>query len=148
MAYQRAADPGRWAGWDYHVVGIVEQSDGRCWVWDLDTRLPFPCELELYLSASFPPPGVVDALYEPRIRLMSARDYVNSLVTDRSHMRDEGGGWLAPPPKWEPPGIARVVSGDATPNLMAWADMSVSSPGRVLRVADIGSGRSCHFGAE
>jgi hypothetical protein len=43
--------------WDYHVF-VIEAAHGRlrrARVWDLDTRLPFPCSLDDYTHAALRP---------------------------------------------------------------------------------------------
>ena len=89
--------------------------------------LPFPCPLAMYLRRSFP----VRIPYAPlarNFRLVEAQAYLASLVSDRSHMLDAAGNWLAPPPRWPAPGEGSGKS----PNLMEFIDMRKPCPGRVL----------------
>ena len=75
--------------WDYHVVLV---RDGR--VYDMDTELPFPCDLRAYVQSTFRLPDMV------KIRRVEAQDYRASFSSDRSHMKDADGAWIHPPPVW------------------------------------------------
>lgn len=114
--------------WDYHALALVaappESGAAGLLALDLDSTLAFPCPASLWLGRSFPlspPPGL-----EPLFRLVSAREYVEELSSDRSHMRGPEGAWKAPPPPWDPPGSGRA------PNLLDWLDPSREEPGRIL----------------
>lgn len=109
--------------WDYHVFAVVEERDGRRWVLDFDSQLPFPCLLTDYLVETFGPLGAQPA--PPLFRLMSATEYLANLASDRSHMRNPDGTYLAPPPPWPAP------SGNGN-TLRSWLDVTVSSPGLLL----------------
>jgi hypothetical protein len=121
MWQQRAAAPGDFVPWDYHVVLLVAGAR-RAEVWDLDSRLTPPVELARYLSESFRP---LPARFAPRFRVIPAQRFVATFVTDRRHMRAKSGRWLAPPPAWPPPG------GGAS-NLAQFTDMTQPTPGVVL----------------
>jgi hypothetical protein len=89
--------------WDYHVILFTRRSpdlDG-C-VFDLDTRLDFPSGVEGYLQQTFRNVALLPTAYQPMFRVTSAVDYVATFSSDRSHMRDDRGNWLAPPPTWPP----------------------------------------------
>lgn len=117
---QRAAvAPGAPVVWDYHVVLAVFGAAG--WeIWDLDCALGAPLPAARWLDASFPagtPPHL-----RPRFRVLPASEYVRVLASDRSHMRDESGHWLAPPPPWAP-------IGQGPPTLMRLLDLDDSLAG-------------------
>lgn len=78
--------------WDYHVILLVQTH--RWFVWDLDTTLPLPVDVDEYLAQTFRLPD--DLIF----RLMDADYYRKAFSSDRSHMRDSGGRWLASPPVW------------------------------------------------
>jgi protein N-terminal glutamine amidohydrolase len=84
--------------WDYHVVLL---SQAEAWfVWDLDSTLGLPVLATHYLDKTFPTLGPESAKYSPKFRIISAAEYVEDFSSDRSHMRDKEGKWLAPPPPW------------------------------------------------
>lgn len=116
--------------WDYHVLALAE-AEGRLYALDLDTTLGFPLEALAYLDAAFPRGPSPEAA--PRFRLVPARDYVEGLASDRSHMRRSDGSWLAPPPPWDPPGPGK------TPNLFSWIDPEGEGPGLVLGLEELRS---------
>ena len=86
--------------WDYHVVLLV--CDSVWFVWDLDSLLSLPVPMRLYLDETFCRRRFEQTLYAPRFRIIEASDYVKHFSSDRSHMRDKNGDWLAPPPAWSP----------------------------------------------
>jgi protein N-terminal glutamine amidohydrolase len=86
--------------WDYHVVLFV--LDRYWFVWDLDTVLSLPVRAEEYLSKTFPDRIVAATFLAPRFRIFDGAEYVETFRSDRSHMRDKNGQWLAPPPPWPP----------------------------------------------
>ncbi len=134
-------DPDGIIVWDYHVVALVESDarDGRdrILVCDSDSVLPFPCPLAMYLRRSFP--VRIPSRLSPEFRLVEAQAYLASLVSDRSHMLDAAGNWLAPPPRWPAPGEGSGKS----PNLMEFIDMRKPCPGRVLGLEEMTDPRTC-----
>ncbi len=113
--------------WDYHVVLWVEPSEGEPGeglVLDLDSRLPLPCPVRLWLQASFPELREEYARFRPRFRVIEAARYRSALCTDRSHMRRADGHYRAPPPEREPIGQGT--------NLMRFVDMRRPFLGDVL----------------
>jgi hypothetical protein len=67
-------------------------------IWDLDTRLEFPCAACDYLASTFPDgaPGE----YRPLFRAIPAEAYLAGFSSDRRHMRNADGSWRKPPPAW------------------------------------------------
>ena len=100
--------------WDYHVVfahgpkepahfqSLIEYiSQTGCLIHDFDTLLPNPCQASRYLSESFPLHKYSIAMnFQPRFRLIEAKEYVDRFWSDRSHMRNEQQEWSALPPSW------------------------------------------------
>jgi hypothetical protein len=103
MWHQRpASGPGEPLVWDYHVVLLV---DDRAWrVWDFECDLGMPLPAEAWLYACFPHQDHIPRRYRPWFRVMRAGEYIDTLCSDRSHMRDAGGRYLEAPPAWAPPG--------------------------------------------
>ncbi|KAK6046194.1 hypothetical protein COOONC_16302 [Cooperia oncophora] len=83
---------------------MLEQLDeGSAVVWDLDTRLPFPCTFDEYWIGSVQPQrGGNSTQYGRYFRMVPCAEYLLHFSSDRSHMKTEDGRWLAPPPDWEP----------------------------------------------
>lgn len=122
LAHQRAGGSDGVVVWDYHVVCLVRGAEG--WeVWDLDSTLGLPVPAGAYIDLTFPPD--VPPVLRPRFRIIDADRYRAGLRTDRSHMRDEAGHFLQPPPPWDPPG-------GAPSNLMRFVDMDDGFEGEVV----------------
>jgi len=117
--------------WDYHVILLCR--DGTWQVWDLDTVLDLPTAADSYIENTFPRAQIPE-LYLPSFKIVEASDYVARFASDRSHMRDNNGVWLQPPPSWEPIGAGGS-------NLMDFLDMSDESLGQVLPLDQF---RLCH----
>ena len=126
---QRAAPmKGEPMTWDYHVV-LLARSNG--WqLWDLDSDLGAPTPAGDWLAKSFPHQDRVRPGFQPRFRVLPAEEYVATLRSDRSHMRDAEGRWLQPPPPWPPPG-------NGGSNVLALADVTRPSSGTVLDCAGL-----------
>ncbi|MEM1135280.1 MAG: hypothetical protein AAGI07_05525 [Bacteroidota bacterium] len=84
--------------WDYHVIFMVELDHKEWWVYDFDTQLPFPIKAKDYFTVSFSS-DYPD--YLPVLKVIDSKEYVKQFHSDRSHMIDQNGNWLAPPPAWE-----------------------------------------------
>ncbi len=99
VAAQRAGrGPARVVVWDYHAVYVRDRL-----VYDLDSVLSCPAPIEEYCSATFPAALRESApAYAPVFAVIPAVDYLRVFSSDRSHMRDEHGGYLQPPPPWPP----------------------------------------------
>lgn len=111
--------------WDYHAVALAKDDAGKsALVLDLDSLLDFPAPALRWAQASFP--AEAKAQTRPFFRLVPAAEYVETLASDRSHMRRADGSWAAPPPPWPPFGRGRAN------NLFELLDMSRNLPGFVL----------------
>jgi hypothetical protein len=125
---QRAGRPGDGlVCWDYHVFAVVDDLDGTRLALDQDSDLPLPCPLALYLAESFPP--VRQPRTRPIFRVIAAAEYLRDLASDRSHMRNPDGTYVAPTPPWSAPGSGKNNT------LMAWTDVSCTSPGVLYDLA-------------
>nr|GAT43997.1 predicted protein [Mycena chlorophos] len=88
--------------WDYHVVAIVQNHDAKKWVYDYDTRLPFPSPLEEYIAETFRrdiPPAYKRycsnartnlTFYRSLFRIVPGQEFVDFFASDRSHMMKGG----------------------------------------------------------
>jgi len=112
---RQAAGRGEPVVWDYHVVLI-----GGRKVWDPDSTLGLPVDVDLWIRESFLPlvPG-----FEPRFRIVDAATYRSTFASDRSHMLDRNGKPLKPAPDW--PTIGKGM------NLMEFVDLEQSFVGKI-----------------
>jgi len=110
--------------WDYHVIAIaVNLVSHASYALDLDSTLPFPCPWEVYLADALRPHAVPPELAQ-WARVVPAAVFLASFASDRRHMRDATGAWLAPPPP-EPP--LRGAEAHCEHNLDLWLQMPGSS---------------------
>ncbi|KAJ0043508.1 hypothetical protein Pint_17888 [Pistacia integerrima] len=90
--------------WDYHVVCIQRKKDGDspCLVWDLDSSLPFPSPLTPYVSETIRPSFQLFSEFQRYFRIVHAPIFLRYFASDRRHMKDSAGNWVAEPPTYEP----------------------------------------------
>jgi len=107
--------------WDYHVVLLAGRQ-----VWDLDSTLGHPVDLDVWIRESFYPlvPGCA-----PRFRVLEVPTYRSSFASDRSHMRDALGAPLKPMPPWPPIGVGMT--------LRSLIDLDQPFPGEVVDLAGL-----------
>ena len=101
MFQQRAAsDPNTACCWDYHVIVLCARESSRdVVVYDIDTVLPYPLQLQEYLQQSFPYDWPFP--YAPLFRLIPAKLYIEHFASDRMHMYNrQTQEWNAPPPTY------------------------------------------------
>lgn len=84
--------------WDYHVLLL---STAEQLVFDLDTKLGFPCAADEYFARAFGLSGQVKPEFRALFRLVPAREYLDKFASDRSHMLQEDGEYMATPPSWD-----------------------------------------------
>lgn len=91
--------------WDYHVIYVVASKASDALVFDLDTRLDFPCSLQQYVEAALSPPNmrIPDKLRQ-MVRVVSARHFLETFASDRSHMIGDNGKYQSAPPSYAPIG--------------------------------------------
>ncbi|XP_051202408.1 protein N-terminal glutamine amidohydrolase [Lolium perenne] len=127
--YQKASpsDDG-FVMWDYHVICIQSRRNkGEVLdlVWDLDSTLPFPCPFLQYVSEAIQALSFADSIYRRLFRVIHGPVFLRSFASDRSHMKDPTGNWIALPPKYEP-----IVAEDGnTNNLNEYIAMSMNDVG-------------------
>lgn len=93
--HQRAgADAQTPVWWDYHVILLVETDSWK--VWDFDTTLARPLPAVDYFDNTFKKSSPV----QPLFRVMDGAYYRRHFSSDRSHMQNSDGQWLAEPPEW------------------------------------------------
>lgn len=134
---QRHAEPGRAVAWDYHVVLQAELEDGP-WIFDLDTRLPFPARRADYLTGTFPVQTALPERYRTQVRLVPAAGYLAHFYSDRSHMAGRIPDRAFPDyPIIQPaPGVRPIVLADYRDMRKALPDGSEVVPVDALRHPD------------
>lgn len=96
--------------WDYHVIMIAKLEGHASTVYDLDTRLPFPCDFHQYFEEALKADDSFNECYQKYYRVISADEFLQSFASDRSHMKKPDGSWLKPPPSYS------CITTPASPN--------------------------------
>lgn len=91
------------AVWDYHVLVFARARGGAFRAWDLGSTLGTPVTAAEWIEGTFRH-CAVPTRFAPRFRVVDADESLAVFASDRSHMRDAAGHWLAPPPPWPPLG--------------------------------------------
>jgi protein N-terminal glutamine amidohydrolase len=123
--------------WDYHVVVLANSgtasnlltpsvsTSARWEIWDLDTRLGMPVSVDEYIACTFPQhPETRD--FQPLFRVVDSDEFLATFSSDRSHMRNQHGEWLQPPPPWDP------ICRDGIWNLIDFLDTNPGGIGFLL----------------
>ena len=124
--------------WDYHVIALSFDGHRRM-VWDLDSALPFPCDARRSLGSSFP--AEIPARFRPRFKCVLRSELLTHFASDRRHMRDAEGRFVAPPPPWPP--IQPDTESEAQKaqrarhNLGNFLDMENEARGSVLSLPEL-----------
>jgi hypothetical protein len=82
--------------WDYHVI-LLASKNNRHLVYDFDSTLSFPSELQNYIDSTFESPS--DGIH-PEFKSIESGHYVSCFNSDREHMKDAVGNWIFEPPLW------------------------------------------------
>ncbi|XP_780924.4 protein N-terminal glutamine amidohydrolase [Strongylocentrotus purpuratus] len=84
--------------WDYHVIMVHQHPSSGSQVYDMDTSYTFPVDFEKYVTTAV---GTNDRLMEEFyrfFRVIPAQEFLDTLASDRSHMKKEDGEYKSPPP--------------------------------------------------
>lgn len=137
FAQRAARAPSQPAIWDYHVIGIIRDSD-VIKILDLDTTLvpfghthPWP---DYYAATLAPVPP--RSPFAARLAVYDATTYRQNFASDRRHMRTADGKWMAPPPPWSTIGTGH--------NLPAWI---AATSDTTVPVGGATNGRATNGGA-
>ncbi|KGN59349.1 protein N-terminal glutamine amidohydrolase isoform X1 [Cucumis sativus] len=97
--------------WDYHVICIQRKIEGEFpfLVWDLDSTLHLPLPLGSYVSQAIRPSFQISPEYQRLFRIIHAPILFRHFASDRRHMKDSNGNWMAKPPDYE-----AIVAEDGT----------------------------------
>lgn len=102
-----AADLGH-VVWDYHVILRHQDASGDA-IYDFDSRLPFPCNSDDYIAATFGMQSELAAPLRATLRMIPADEYLSRFHSDRSHMRGVVAESDVPPwPAITPDGEKRI----------------------------------------
>jgi protein N-terminal glutamine amidohydrolase len=128
---QRASpEPIEFVLWDYHVVLLARPKTVDQWsIFDVDSRLEFPLSAASYLRETFPQIDQISSRFWPSFRVISADGFIETFSSDRSHMRDEQGSWLATPPDWPLIGVGREKT------LGSYIDFGSKTYGEIIDLA-------------
>uniref|UniRef100_A0A8C4NE84 Protein N-terminal glutamine amidohydrolase n=1 Tax=Eptatretus burgeri TaxID=7764 RepID=A0A8C4NE84_EPTBU len=85
--------------WDYHVI-LLHVAQDQSLVYDLDTTLPFPCSLEIYVQDALRADEMLRQCYRRMFRVVRADAYLAHFASDRSHMKTPAGDWIHIPPSY------------------------------------------------
>ncbi|WMV23849.1 hypothetical protein MTR67_017234 [Solanum verrucosum] len=98
--------------WDYHVICVQKKrnENSSSLVWDLDSSLPFPSPLGTYVADSIRPSIQIFSEFKRFFRVVHAPIFLRHFASDRRHMKDSAGNWIAEPPSHE----AIVAEGKCT----------------------------------
>ncbi|XP_056153850.1 protein N-terminal glutamine amidohydrolase isoform X2 [Lampris incognitus] len=119
--------------WDYHVILLhVSVRWGQSFIYDLDSTLPFPCDLQLYAAQAFRSDQQIKSNFHRKLRVVSSEDFLKTFASDRSHMKDTEGAWRMPPPPYLP-----IHTAESVMNLDDFISMEPAmGPGRVYSLSE------------
>lgn len=101
MFHQRASsDPGKPCCWDYHVILQCVTPRNEVLVYDIDSHLPYPTPLQVYLDQSFA--HEESSPFAPLFRVVPGETFIREFSSDRKHMFNaETNSWSAPLPPYD-----------------------------------------------
>ncbi|KAL8489535.1 hypothetical protein ACS0TY_025445 [Phlomoides rotata] len=108
--------------WDYHVICVQKRKESNLpdLVWDLDSTLPLPSPLATYVAETFRPSFPLFPEFLRVYRIVHAPNFLQFFASDRRHMKEPSGDWVAPPPSYE----VIVAEDGTTHNLNEYMEMS------------------------
>nr|CAG4641148.1 EOG090X0C0Q [Eulimnadia texana] len=115
--------------WDYHVIFVVQKNAGKSLVYDLDSRLNFPCDFDEYVAKTIQSDDNIFPQFHRFFRVVPADVFLRHFASDRRHMRNPDGTWMKMPPVYPP-----ISANNVQHNLNEFLDMNegASSFGEVL----------------
>uniref|UniRef100_A0A0L8I3D4 Protein N-terminal glutamine amidohydrolase n=1 Tax=Octopus bimaculoides TaxID=37653 RepID=A0A0L8I3D4_OCTBM len=97
--HQKIGKPNEPVVWDYHVI-FLWRLEGESYVYDLDSSLPFPCKLEMYINEAIKSDDILQPQYHRFFRVIDAKIYLRHFASNRKHMLDSTGAWRQEPPPY------------------------------------------------
>lgn len=129
--FQKSINGDEFVWWNYHVILFASNEDSSL-IYDFDSTLPVPLSGKEYLEKTFLSNENWKESDLPGFKSIDANDYLNSFISDRSHMKDADGNWLSAPPKW--PVIGK--DGGILP-LPALLDFTLTSNERIYSLDEV-----------
>ena len=111
---------------------LFASKDDSSLIYDFDSTLPVPLSGKEYLQKTFLSNENWKKNDLPAFKLIDANDFINSFVSDRSHMIDADGNWLSIPPKW--PLIGKDGGVLSLPELL---DFTLTSKERIYNLEEV-----------
>lgn len=103
--------------WDYHVIFLYKHDDVSL-VFDLDSKLPFPCQFTEYAAKGIRPNVTLRKQFHRKFRVIPASLFLSTFACDRSHMLDANKDWMS-----EPPPYPCISTQDSTNNIHDFISM-------------------------
>ncbi|KAL3856825.1 hypothetical protein ACJMK2_011539 [Sinanodonta woodiana] len=117
--------------WDYHVIFVYKSKD-KCIVYDMDTSLPFPCDIEEYLSKAIRSDAHIKKEFHRFFRVIPSEEFIRTFASDRSHMLNKEGKWIK-----EPPNYPCIQTKESTNNIQDFINMCPGTAyGTVMDLSD------------
>lgn len=128
--FQKSINCDEFVWWNYHVILLASDRDSS-FIYDFDSTLAVPLSTREYFEKSFERAENWKDSDLPCFKIIESADYLNSFVSDRSHMKDEEGNWLSSPPKWP------VIGREGGLPLPALLDFSFSSKEKIYQLDEM-----------
>jgi len=113
--------------WDYHVI-LLASKNNRQLIYDFDSTLSLPTELQNYIDSTFESPADGN---HPEFKSIESDHYVSGFNSDREHMKDAGGNWIFEPPLWP------IIETDNELPLQELMDFSGTSKQTIFNLAEL-----------
>ncbi|XP_028402330.1 protein N-terminal glutamine amidohydrolase-like [Dendronephthya gigantea] len=107
--------------WDYHVI-LLHKRTTDAYVYDLDTTLDFPCNLKEYAEKALQNESQFITTFHRFFRVIPAPYFLKTFASDRSHMKNNDGEWMKPPPNYP-----LIKTQDSSMNLFEFIDMKTDN---------------------
>ena len=127
--WQKRLPPEQPVWWDYHVILAVKAAGWM--VYDFEAALPFPTALQKYFARTFQFIPAVESRVAPQFKIIPADEYSRDFYSDRMHMKNSTGEWLAPPPDWP------LITGSKKLPLAGLLDFTATSPHEIFSLHEI-----------
>jgi protein N-terminal glutamine amidohydrolase len=128
--FQKSIEGHEIVWWNYHVI-LFASFEGQSFIYDFDSTLPVPLSGMDYIEKTFRRHENWEDIHLQHFKAINAEDYLNTFVSDRSHMIDSAGNWIVTPPTW--PTIGKP-GGLSLPSLL---DFTESSKERIYNLEEM-----------